>query len=61
MPHIVQHIERPIKRGESLGESWMEQDLGVLVEDRLSNGMQSEAAANMASRILASIQKGYLL
>ena len=28
--------------GEPLGESRMEKDLGVLVDDRLSNGMQGK-------------------
>ena len=44
--------------GEPLGESRMEKDLGVLVDDRLSNGMQCQAAANNANRILACIKRG---
>ena len=36
----------------------MEKDLGVLVEDRLSNSMQCQAAAAKAGRILACIRKG---
>ena len=44
--------------GEPLGESRMEKDLGVLVDDRLSNGMQCQAAANKANRILACIKRG---
>ena len=44
--------------GEPLGESRMEKDLGVLVNDRLSNGMQCQSAANKANRILACIKKG---
>ena len=43
---------------EPLGESRMEKDLGVLVDDGLSNGMQCQAAANKANRILACIKKG---
>ena len=39
--------------GEPLGESRMEKDLGVLVDERLSNGMQCQAAASKANRILA--------
>ena len=39
--------------GEPLVESRMERDLGVLVDDRLSNGMQCQAAANKANRILS--------
>ena len=44
--------------GEPLGESRMEKDLGVLVDDGLSNDMQCQAAANKANRILACIKKG---
>ena len=44
--------------GEPLGESKMEKDLGVLVDDKLSNGMQCQAAASKANRILACIKKG---
>lgn len=36
----------------------MEKDLGVLIEHRLSNSMQSQAAATKASRILECIKKG---
>ena len=43
--------------GEPLGKSRMKKDLGVLVDDRLSNGMQCQAAANKANRILACINK----
>ena len=38
--------------GEPMGEFRMEKDLGVLVDDRLSKGMQCQAAANKANRIL---------
>ena len=44
--------------GEPLGESRMEKDLGVLIDDMFSNGMQCQAAANKANRILACIKKG---
>ena len=39
--------------GQPLGESRMEKNLGVLVDDRLSNGMQCKAI-----RIMAYIKKG---
>ena len=44
--------------GRTSGEPRMEKDLGVLVDDRLSNGMQCQAAVNKASRILACNKKG---
>ena len=43
--------------GEPLGESKMVKDLGVLVDDGLSNGIQCQAAANKANRTLACIKK----
>ena len=47
-----------IHGGEPLGDSRMEKELGILVDDRLSNGMQCQAAANKANRILPCIKKG---
>ena len=44
--------------GEPLGESRMLKALGILEDDRLSNDMQCQAAANKANRILACIKKG---
>ena len=44
--------------GVCLGESVMEKDLGVLVDHRLNNSMQCQAAVSKASKILSCIRKG---
>lgn len=44
--------------GKPLGESKMEKDLGVLVDDKLSNSSQCQAAASKANKILACIKRG---
>lgn len=44
--------------GEPLGELRMENNLRVLVDDRLSNSIQCQAATSKTSRQLACIKKG---
>lgn len=47
--------------GKPLGESRMEKDLGVLIDDRFSNSTQCQAAATKAGKILACIKKEDIL
>ena len=44
--------------GVQLGGSVVEKDLGILVNRKLNNGMQCQAAVSKASKVLSCIKRG---
>ena len=47
-----------ILRGVQLGESIAEKDLGVLVDHKLNNGKQCQAAVSKATKLFSCIKRG---